>query len=1257
MDKKPDPFFPEGTPDGQRRAVTARGSLITVGAGAGTGKTWVLSNRYARLLIEAQRDNTYTPLPTAERGELLPRDILTLTYTEAAANEMRARIENRVRDLLSRTAIDAKRKEMITDGFCEAWISTIHSFAARLIRESGLALDVDPRATIISDSQEERFWDSIREGVEFANLRSLASVYGDASLQAAASALDSDSILSAAVGRWGAVRLSALARDAAELHASLGHCWQQMMTWGTDGGDELFQAVRDPVTTILRGAWRRAWDTWSEILSTLGEAIQAKGQKDRETGKANSADALLLECLECWGEAINTNPDDETLRAFYLHVTDKAKLKGRNTNLLKEVKSFLGTTLAVWQDGEAGLASVSAALNTPIPEPERQLHAVLLRFCSAAWGLWDSMKRRRGLLSFSDIILHAREALRTGELERSFRHILVDEFQDTDPLQFDMILSLAESSGQTSLFAVGDPKQSIYGFRHAEPSLFAKTISQAETRVDLDVSFRTRASLLERINDLFTHIWREGLGTSGVLSRLKFEPLSPANTKEERNKGTVPPFSVLLSIRSKRPLDETREQLARELGHRIASWVQEGRTVWDKEGQILRPVRYGDFAVLVRNRGTHDLLERVFAAQSVPAVQDLSRGYFARGEVEDVICLLRAAADPEDDAAVAGWLLSPFSGVPEADAVALLEQTPNRRNNSVSAGQQKGASSLTASPQHLIDAIRASLPEAMSALQRFSIIGQQQGPARLLSLLDRDRRWLACYKGCERLRTLRNVRRAISIARDFQRDSASSLTACADWMAHALRQGVVMEEPTWHGKEVNAVLLSTIHASKGLEYPIVALFDTAARKAAARDGLRPSKTLGIVFSSLPDEMTDGKTTPFLQGAAWDGLLAAQGELEEDMRLLYVAATRAQDGLLVCGLLGEKDGLLTPQKNSWTSLFLERMAARGECPPMEGGITPEALAVPTITLISDNAQPLPGKSDKREGLPAPAPRRVPLPGKEQVLLSQISATSFALYEWCPLAWRRRYRQGLDLRWESPDRDLLAEDGRGGAELGSLAHWLLSHWASLESGDELTELNTWLTDERVIHRLPSYLRDVWREEKSREELGKWLKRFADSDAGKTVCGALAQGAVREAGFRVNLRGDTAGVTLAGAMDLVWRERDSGLWHVMDYKITLSRKAPPGLYGAQLDFYALAVREAALREGMPCEAVDVGLVFLREDSRVELRRLAENDWEGLKIRVLDAARRGAAGDNYPPNLSHCSSCPWKTGCPALKAKEAAA
>ena len=127
------------------------------------------------------------------------------------------------------------------------------------------------------------------------------------------------------------------------------------------------------------------------------------------------------------------------------------------------------------------------------------------------------------------------------------------------------------------------------------------------------------------------------------------------------------------------------------------------------------------------------------------------------------------------------------------------------------------------------------------------------------------------------------------------------MAACADWMDRALRRGVDMEEPAWHGEGVNAVLLSTVHASKGLECPVVAIFDTAKRRRPRT--LCPSRTLGVAFAGLPDELSASRTpAPDPLSMDWERALTRQGEREEDLRLLYVAATRAQDSLIHCGLV-------------------------------------------------------------------------------------------------------------------------------------------------------------------------------------------------------------------------------------------------------------------------------------------------------------------------------------------------------------------
>lgn len=1280
-------LLPPDTPAGQRAAVTAGAGRVAVGAGAGTGKTWVLSSRYARLLLTD--------------AECLPRDILTLTYTEAAASEMRERIERRVRELLSAPGapVSADRIREVTDGFGEAWISTIHAFAARMIRESGLSLDVDPRASVVSSPQEDAFWNAIGDAAEGADLRGMARLSGDARLRAAAAALDDDRTLGAALDQWDGAKLRDLARDTAELHASLGHTWVQMLDWADaapSSDDPLVRTASAAVTELLRPRWLSAWELWGSVFRALGGELADKAHKDRAEGKDESPAALIAACAELWmpqmagagrdGSAKGPGePGDEDLRRFTLDVLGSVRnLRGATGKLFDAIRDILGSTAGDWRKEQERIklpVLSGPAPNEPLPEPERRLRATLLRFCGTAWGLWDEMKRRRGLLSFSDMILHARGAAERVRASREFRHVLVDEFQDTDPLQFSLLESLRERGG-AGLFAVGDPKQSIYRFRHADPALFAGTIAQADERIELDVSFRTRGPLLRRINGLFAHIWSSGLGSSAGLRGLAYEPLTPAAAPSERSGGTLTPFSVLLAVRSGRGEEDARERLASALAARIGDAVRSGRTVWDKAERRLRPARWRDFAVLLRNRNHHGLLERAFAAEGIPVRLDRSTEYFARGEVGDVIALLRAAADPGDETALSGWLLSPFSGVPREEALRLLEG----RAAALCAGRRGPLSDL----------LRERIPEAFDRLVRLELLGRHRGPAALLESFVRDRRWLSGHAPRHRLRALRNVRRALSLARAYQRGLAVSLAGCARWMERALRDGSRMEEPHWMDPDADAVLIATVHASKGLEYPAVAVFDTARRTASP--SLCPSRTLGLAFSGLPDALADtpGKGTetdgPEAQRdleprtMLWERLLSSQGELEEDMRLFYVACTRAQDALCLCGFVGEdKDGNRTLPRDRWTSLALSWLAGEKGCDWQElgqpevryldedgegpaapsGGAGREAPARAGIRAEIGTGPEAEASGDAAKVPPVP----VPAPSLDGVTLASFSATSFALFEWCPLAWRRRYRQGLDLRWEIPDEaggGTGDAESAGGADLGTLAHWILARWPSdRPMPGERDALSWWLSDPRVPQRLPANLREVWRDPGSREALADWLHRFKDSEAGAEIGGALRTGrARREAGFRVRVGG--SGLPLVGAMDVVWRSTGAaGLWHVRDYKITLPSGAPDELYRSQLAFYALAVRELAERASekgagggktgltkQNFEAVDVGLIFLREGGLIGSRRSFPRDfeWDGLRSRVLEAARGAALGD-WPARTDRCRECPWAGNCPGRR------
>ncbi|MDY6433694.1 MAG: UvrD-helicase domain-containing protein [Synergistales bacterium] len=1148
-------FLPPDTPKGQRDAITANDKLITVGAGAGTGKTWVLSGRYIRLLIEGKN--------------LLPANILTLTYTEAAAEEMKSRIIERLEKELEHSD-NPERKREILDGLADSWISTIHSFAGRLIRESGLSLDIDPTATVINNQQAQEFWEGIKNAVDFANLRELARTYGDKILRDTAKFLDEDEYMSAAVNKWRSERLCDLAREAAELHASSGRSWEEMLAWSED--DNLIKNTRPLIKNILADEWREVWEFFENV--SLPEAK-----------KPESSGAMLNDLL-AW-QKLNSPENIEALQHFYKRLVIDKDIKTTKGEPFDTLKIILGTTLAKWRDTRpAVLREISQNIDEEISEPELKMRKTLLKFCAVSWGMWDMMKKRRGLLSFADMILHARSAINNNSVKRNFPHILVDEFQDTDPLQFNMIEALAKTSEDTSLFAVGDPKQSIYKFRHADPSLFAATIKNADNKISLDVSFRTRKPLLTEINKIFASLWRGGLGKSPAMQGLNYENLQPAFNGGERDSGTVPPFEIILT-RYISTVQEARKTLAEEIAQKISQWIKNGFTIWDKSEKIIRPVKFSDFAVLSRSRNVYQDIEAALEKFNIPSVRDRSEDFFTRGEIGDAVCMLRAAADINDSFAVAGWLMSPFSGVSEDEAINKCLTLLKKNNN-------------------LSEIIKTNLPEAYSKLEYLSIIGENEGPAGVLSIFNKDRKWLSCYKEKDRLRVLRNFRHALSMARSFQQSGTSSLAACADWLTRSVRRAVKLEEPEWHDEDENAVKLATVHSAKGLEYPVTIVFEGSKVKQTERDPLRPSRELGLVFTNIPDEIKINDDKP--RCAGWENILAELGDLEEETRLFYVAATRAQDSLIFCGIVDEDE---KPFENTWTKFLLDNIDDKVKINFAEGA-----------EISYDEA-----KNSEEAEKKSLTPINI-IHAKNS--LRQFSASSFSLFEWCPFAWRRRYRQGRTLSWEVTDRDFEADENfTGGAALGSLAHWILARWPKNENFNE--ELEYYLNDREMISRLPAQLRDAWRDKISKNNLQEWLKKFSSSDLGIIL--RTEKNIERERRFMLRLDKNTA---LAGAMDAIYKN------NVIDYKITSVDNAPSELYESQLDFYALAAHELTGHE-----VIKTHTAFLREGIFAE--RVC-NNFDAIRKKILNAAEICASGP-FNPKREHCAACPFKKGCAFFK------
>ena len=238
------------------------------------------------------------------------------------------------------------------------------------------------------------------------------------------------------------------------------------------------------------------------------------------------------------------------------------------------------------------------------------------------------------------------------------------------------------------------------------------------------------------------------------------------------------------------------------------------------------------------------------------------------------------------------------------------------------------------------------------------------------------------------------------------------------------------------------------------------------------------------------------------------------------------------------------------------------------------------------------------------------------------LRQFSASSFALFEFCPFAWRRSYRQGINLTWELPKDDNPDEISYGGAELGSLAHWVLAHENYYERLDDL------LHNKENISRLPGYLRDIWRDEKAKSSLEGWLKNFAVSELGVML--REQKDLKHEYRFRLKLNEK---ITLAGSIDGFF-----GGNSLVDYKITSIDNVPPGLYQSQLEFYAFVVHELT-----GAEKVNTFIAFLKE-GKIEAKTY--DNFAEIRARIEKSAEICASGP-YNPNHKNCGLCPFKKGC----------
>jgi len=1030
-----------------------------------------------------------------------------------------------------------------------AWVSTIHGFCTRVLRAHAVAAGLDPAFTVLDEAAarplRDRAWDE-------ALARLLDGAHGAAALDLVA-AYDADRLRTAIAQAHDALRSAGQTRPRLPRP----------------------QALADP--HALRAPLEAALATVAAELDRAGEL---------------KAVSTARECLERCAELLAATPRGELAPALGALTIAKGA-KALKTPACDAYRAALEAYASACRDVRA-----AAALEL--------LDELLGDYADA----YAEAKRARAVLDFDDLELHARDlldhepALRRSYAER-FERVMVDELQDSNPLQLDLFRALERDD----LFLVGDEQQSIYGFRHADVDVFRKLRAQfaAEDRVaTLATNFRSRGAILDTINAAFA----PRLGAGFVALREGRDP-EPA---------TEPLVELLITGKAGwegvdlglvRPGTKSwRQAEARMLAQRLRELVDAG---------LHRPE---EVVVLLRALGDLPVYERALEDQGLLTLSVGGRGYWGRQVVRDLCAWLAALANPRDETALYGVLASPLVGL-SSDALAHVARVGGS-GNVWRAIENDGAlrERLSADDRERLDVFATRFASERAFAPRYAL---DELLRRVVDATGYDLHVLSLAGGARRLA---NIHKLLRLAAAFERDRGRDVRGLADLATAELEAEARETDALVELGDVKAVRLMSIHAAKGLEFPVVCVADLGRGRPGDGDEdlLVAGGEVGLRLVGL-----DGSSEKAL---AYDRLCARIREraAREEERVMYVAATRARERLIFSGVVPldawPKEG---PKASplAWLGPALLGGDLR-ELPDTDDPLRDIAFDGACVRCVVNGPDTV-GRVLRDESL-APAgaslpiaPRPAPRPPEPETAAvpAPVRTLSYSrLAAWKACGYRFYLQRVLGLPDEPGEVDTAAAgpaiDSR---TRGSLVHALLEH----DDADLAAVAETWglaLSDEETA------------------DVVRLAGAFADSPLAKRI--ARAKTVHREYGFTVPL-GDTL---LTGIVDVLAYERASAQL-VVDYK---TDGLDPGAdlaayveerYGVQRRVYALA----ALRGG--AARAEVAYAFLERPREPVAERFEAADADRLEAELLALATGLLAGE-YPvtpvPHRELCLTCPGR-------------
>jgi len=1101
--------------DAQARALAATtfDRNVVVTAGAGTGKTTLLVDRLVHLVVKSP-----DPVPLPE--------IVALTFMIKAANEIKMRLQERLLDLAARPehAVEileryrlsaselAARAEAAVLDVERSQIGTIHSFAAHVLRLYPVEAGVDPGF-------------EPDEGVGFAgHFQREWERWLDDELGVSGRRHD---VWRRVLRRVGVADLRDLARALVQDLVPL---------------DDLAEQAQDPSLPLPVRVWlQEKRDQAHDWSSTHLE----DGKEPRQVEKLLAAARSVFDLVLARGAPGITAVERET--AVLLEEKDPGSKPpvGWDTRDFDEAKRIIQTAKAVLQTDH---------------EYVRDALSLLGPFA-------DQCRRRfleTGAITFDGLLARARDVLRDHpgireRLKRHFKAILVDEFQDTDPVQYEIMLFLCERGGPSmtdwqavqlepgKLFIVGDPKQSIFAFRRADIEAFqnvtGRVLAQGGLPLTLTTNFRSHASILSTVNGLFGRLLAEGRGPQPPYHALDPQP--------DRTTGAGTQGVMLRLVAPDGEEEESEDlsapQAARAEAEALARWLKTeviGREIltrWDGPPRTVEP---GDVALLFRTlTQSRDYLEAL-RRHGLSYVAEGEKHFYRRQEVIDLVNLLRCVRHPDDQVALVGLLRSALGALTDRDLVELaaLDALDYRGGGPPSLSRHPKAAQVRRFYHALEslhrDCLMVPLPDALDLV--FARL-----PVLELAA--------ASLHGEQAVANLWKIR---DLAEDLAADPDMTPAGFVKVLAERIADPSEESESGLAEESLEAVRVMSIHKAKGLEFPVVVLVGMHAGTLARRNPIQVQH----------DWSTDVAGIRLGATGTLGGLFASE-KLEartvaEHRRLLYVGMTRAKERLIL-------SGALTGRSSTGNFLSLlrdvigETVGSRDatELSVGEGRLTQTILPVDegrprervTKERASRSADDVSGFEARRQ---ARAERWAQCRERPAFLT--------------PTAW-------ISSPFPASQRTGARDDDRGqgfpmnrGVLIGSLIHKALESWNYRDEVEVMLEqcmqgIGHWIPDEcqESSAEIITKVRDA-------------LRAFAGSDAYAELRAATILG--REIPFLMPWPSSSS-TLMEGRIDLLY-EKDGDLW-VADYKTDRIAEADimdrMDIYRPQATVYTEAVRQA--------------------------------------------------------------------------------